>query len=269
MCVAAAIAGAGLAGSVISSQASKSAANTEAGAANNATSAQTALAQQELALQQSNSAPYRAAGAGALGQIENVLGLNGAATGAQDSAVPGSLQNSSTSATGTAPGGFNPNNIPGYTYGLNQADQTIMNQAAAQGTGFSGNTLQALQGAGQAYAGTAYQNYLSNLGGIASMGQASAENSAQQGSNTLGQLSGQVGSNITGAGNAIAAGTVGASNNITGMINSGLNTWTQQQTLNSLFGNTGGATSSGPASIVGDSSGGTYSNPYWASAPTG
>jgi hypothetical protein len=267
MCVAAAIAGGTLAGAAISSSASKSAANTEAGAANNATAAQTALAQQELALQQSNSAPYRKAGSAALSQIENVLGLNGAATGAQDSAVPGSLQNSSTSATGTAPGGFNPNNIPGYTYGLNQADQAITNQNDAMyGGGLNGNTLKALQGAGQAYAGTAYQNYLGNLGGIASMGQASAENSAQQGSNTLGQLSGQVGSNITGAGNAIAAGTVGAANNITGSINSGLNTWTQQQTLNSLFGNTGGATSSGPASIVGDSSGGTYSNPYWASS---
>lgn len=77
MGVGAAIAGgtavAGLAGSLISSSASKSAADTQAAAANQAS--QNALAQYQQT--RSDLSPYRASGTAALGQLDNILGIGG------------------------------------------------------------------------------------------------------------------------------------------------------------------------------------------------
>lgn len=178
---------------------------------------------------------------------------NYAGTQPTTAAAPGST----TSATGTAPGGFNPNNIPGYTYALNQADQTTENQAAAAGTGLSGNTLTALQANGEEYANNAYQQYLSNLGGIEKGGQTAAAATGLTNAQLLSSLGSEIGGNTTGAASAIAAGTVGAANAETGAIGNAYNTYTQQQTLAQLFGNN---SSTVPAA---NPAGGIYVNPQW------
>jgi hypothetical protein len=247
MVAAAVVAVASVAGAAISSSASKSAANTQANAANNATKAQTALTNQAMSIQQQNNAPYIQAGDQALSQIQQVLGLTappktntpttGGMVGGNTINGPGAaLTNGSNpnAATGTTPGGFNPANIPGFTYGLNQVEESQVAQGLARGLG--GNTLGNIATAGQGYAGQAYQQYLANLSGVAQMGQASAVGQANASSNLLGNLGNQIGSNTIGAGNAIAAGQVGSANAYSGAINNGVNQYYQQQTLANIFG---------------------------------
>lgn len=216
-------------GSVISGDASKSAANTQANSAQNATNAQTALAQQNMANTAALNQPYTSAGATAENKLSSIL--NGTAGGA----------------TGT--GAYDITQVPGYQFGLDQGTQAIQNRAGAAGTQLSGNTLRDLQSYGQQYAGQAYNSYLGQLGGLAGMGQASANGQAASQSNTLNGLSSNIGSNLIGAGNAQASGTVGAANAVNGGLGTIANNYNQQQMLSKIFG-TGGGTSGGTSSGV-------------------
>jgi len=93
-------------------------------------------------------------GTGATSQIANLLGVNGSAAQNQ---------------------GFqNWQGSTGYQFGLNQGTQALTGNAAASGLLDSGATAKALNTYGQNYANTQYGNYMSQLQGLAGIGNTSA-----------------------------------------------------------------------------------------------
>lgn len=184
--------GAALLGGAMSANASTSAANTQAGAANNATSAELNMYNQNV----SRLSPWTNAGASA----ENSL-----------SSLMPQLTSQFTAA--------DYQNSPGYAYQLQQGSQAIADQASALGGVNSGKTLTALQTQGTNLANQnfgqaqqAYQNWQNQVYGMYS-------GIANTGANAAGQMAGigaqtgqNIGGNIIGAGNAQAAGQVGAAN---------------------------------------------------------
>lgn len=146
--------------------------------------------------------------------------------------------------TGTLPGGqFNPLNAPltaafqpteaqleatpGYQFNLTQGLKAVQNNATASGSGVSGNALAGAATYATGLADSTYQgqynNYVTNqtnqynrLLGLAQLGQNSAVNVGAQGN----QVGANIGSNIIGAGNAGAAGTIGSANALTGGLSS-------------------------------------------------
>lgn len=113
---------------------------------------------------------------------------------------------------------------PGYNFQLQQGLDAVNNNAAAKGP--TGNTLKDLMTYGEGLANqdwwnaynayTGRQNQTFNmLSGVSGSGQSAAANLGGIGANTAGQI----GNNVIGAGNASAAGTIGASNAFGGAAN--------------------------------------------------
>jgi hypothetical protein len=190
--------------SVIGSNASQSAANTQANAANSATAAELQMYNQNEA----NLQPYMGAGNNALTALQSFLGLN---------------NGTGVNGTGTAPGvanfQWNPANDPLYNFQLQTGENAILNNASSLGGVNSGATLEALTNYGQQTAQSAYQtefnnwntqlnNVFSRLSGISGQGANAAAGVAGIGTN----VAGEIGSNTIGAGNAQAAGTIGSAN---------------------------------------------------------
>jgi len=203
--VAAAVIGAGLGGALISSSASKSAANTQADAANNATAQQLAMYQQN----QSNLQPYMQGGNTALSTLSGKMA---------DGSLGGNFM----------PADYLANKDPGYDFQLNQGQQALQNSQAAGSGVLSGSALKGLINYNQGVASTGYQNaynrWLSSqqntfgqLSGVAGLGESAA---AGAGTTGAGYASG-ISNTITGAGNAQAAGTVGSANAISNGLSSG------------------------------------------------
>jgi hypothetical protein len=228
--VGAAIGGAAIAaggtiiGSEIQGSAAKSAAQTQANAAENATQAELSM----FNTTQQNLAPYMGSGVNALNALNFGLGI-GPKTGGSSGVGYGSLTAPFTAAQYQQ--------SPGYAWQMSQGIDAVQNSASAAGGIGGGNTLKALTTFGQGLANTdyqqAYQNYIAQqqqrynmLSGVANSGQSAAANLG--GFST--QVGSQIGSNIIGAGNALAAGTLGQA----GAYSSGLNSLTQ---LASLYGN--------------------------------
>jgi hypothetical protein len=177
----------------------------QASAANNAASIQQQQYQQTLQNQQ----PYMQAGQTAL----NTIG--------QDQA----------NGTGFA-ASFNPStyiDTPGYQFQLQQGQNAINSSAAATGGVLNGGTLKALDqyttGLANTTYGQAYSQYLQNsqqqynqLYGVASLGENATASTGQAGANAANAT----GNYLTQAGNAEAAGTVGAASGINQGINNGL-----------------------------------------------
>ncbi len=224
----------GLGSAAIGAVGASSAANAQEAAANNATAVQEQMYNQTVAREQ----PYVAAGGNALTALMQGEGL---ATGQSDPNV----------ANGSLSAPFNPANLaqtPGYQFALQQGEQGVADQASATGGVGGGNTLKALTQYGQGLASTTYQqqfnDYLTqqqqqfgNLQTLAGSGQNAAANLG-----ALGAQTGQnIGNNIIGAGNASAAGTVGATNAITG----GINNLSSNYLLSSLLGGGGSGLFSG------------------------
>lgn len=192
-----------IAGAYIGSRASKSAANTQADAAANATNAELEMYYQG----REDTAPWREAGESALNTLV-----------AKVNAGPGDYTKS-----------------PGYDARLKEGTKAIERSAAARGGLLSGAAGKALTKYGQDYATNDYQNFLANyynsltpLQSLAGLGQTSANQSAVL-ANQTGQTIGQ---NTIAAGNAQAAGTINTANSITGNLNSGINnylTWKYMQ----------------------------------------
>ena len=211
--VATAIVGTAVVGSIISSNASKSAAQTQADAANNATAAQSAALQQQLALQQ----PYVTAGTTAVNQLSAMTQPGGAAT--QDFSY--------------GPFNYNQNTDPGTQFRLQQGLNAMNATAAARGGLISGNALKAGQDYGQAQGSQEYSNafnrYLTNYSNaqntfqlnrnnlldplkfLTNTGQAGASNQAAN----VGSFGSSQAANTIGAGNAQAAGQIGSANAFT------------------------------------------------------
>lgn len=104
-------------------------------------------------------APYREAGAGALGAYQGTLGLGG----------PQAQQQALTSFRAS----------PGYQFAMQQGLQGVQRQMAARGLGGSGAEMRALQGVGQGLAQQEYGQYQQRLAGLAGMGQQQAGQAAQ------------------------------------------------------------------------------------------
>jgi hypothetical protein len=130
---------------------------------------------------------------------------------------------------------------PGYAFRMSEGMKALERSAAARGGLLSGATLKGTQRYGQDLASQEYQNafnrYQAERAGTLNPYQALA-GTAQTSANVLGQQAGQLGqqlgSNIIGAGNAQAAGQIGAANAIVGGLGQGLNFYQQSQLLNRL-----------------------------------
>jgi len=151
-------------------------ANATTQAANTAANAQL----QALGMVQKTEAPYVQAGQQALGQYQSLL--NGGAAN------------------------FDVSKLPGYQFQMQQGTDAIQNSAAARGQGLSGNTLQGLQQYGQGLASTQFQQYMSQLAGLANMGQSAASGQANLGANLMSGAGASLASGIQGAGQANAQG---------------------------------------------------------------
>ena len=186
---------AAIGGALIGANASSKAANTQADSAREANATGMAQFQQNRA----DSAPWRAAGATALGQLS----------------------------AGTAAGGdFNRdftladfNRDPGYQFRMNQGRDALESSASARGSLLGGGTLKALDRYGQDYASGEYGNARSRfindretrfgrLSAIAGIGQTAVRDTANQGT----ALATQTGNNMMQAGNARASGYIGQAN---------------------------------------------------------
>ena len=211
--VATAIVGTAVVGSIISSIASKSAAQTQADAANNATAAQSAALDKQLALQQ----PYVNAGTTAVNQLSAMTQPGGEAT-----------KNFSY-----GPFDYNQNTDPGTQFRIQQGLNAMNATAAARGGLISGNALKAGQDYGQAQGSQEYQNafnrYLTNYSNaqntfqlnrnnlldplkfLTNTGQAGASNQAAN----VGSFGSSQAANTIGAANANAAGQIGSANAFT------------------------------------------------------
>jgi hypothetical protein len=131
---------------------------------------------------------------------------------------------------------------PGYQFTLGQGEKAVQNSASAQGLGKSGSALAGGINYAEGLAGTTYQqqfgNYLAQnqqiynmLGGLASSGQNAA---TQLGSIGAG-ISANTGQAAIGAGNAQAAGILGATSAGSNALTSGANSAANLYTLSSLY----------------------------------
>jgi hypothetical protein len=181
---------AGLGGAVISSNAAKDAAQTQADAANRASD----LQYQEYQQQRTDNAPWRQAGADALSGLSN----------------PYFQQNFSMS-------DFNQD--PGYQFRMQQGQQALERSAAARGGLGGGAEGKALTRYGQDYASGEYQNAynrftndqsnrFNRLSSIAGLGQTANAQIGQAGQN----YANNVGNNYMGAANAQGAAGVASAN---------------------------------------------------------
>lgn len=229
MGIAAAIAGAAVVGGVATVASGSAAASAQKDASNQATALQQqqmAEAAREYNQNRDDLAPYRAAGATALGQIST-----GTAAGGEFNKTP-------TMADLTVD--------PGYQFRLDQGNKGVQASAAAQGGVLSGGTLKALarfnsDEASQEY-GAAYNRYQTDttarynrLASIAGVGQTATNSTiAASESNTATQAAGTaaIANNINAAGNARASSYVNAGNAVGSAANS-LGSYYALKSLNS------------------------------------
>lgn len=245
--VATAIVGGAVVGAVITGNAAKGAAQTQADAANNATAAQQSMFNTQVANQQ----PYMDAGYKALDQIQaNMPSYNQPFT-------MGMFQQD-----------------PGYQFDLQQGEQAIQNSAAASGHLVSsqqlGNASTYAQNMASNEFGNAFNRYqtqqsasYNRLASLAQLGQAGVSDVNKAGTNAATNI----GNNMIGAGNVSAAGQVGTANAITGGINTATSGLMNYNMMNSLmpqqpnpgYGGGGMASMSGSQSLqmptVGQSAG--------------
>ena len=212
-------------------------ANKQAGAAQSAESLQAQEAQNALNFQeqqwnteQTETAPYRSAGTGALNQLNGL--------------ISGGFQ---------APTAQQAENTPGYQFQLQQGEQAIQRSAAAQGGLLSGGTGKALNNYAQGVASTNYQNvyqnalnqyqanYNSELGvaglgaGVTTQGLQLGEQGAQNAGNIELTTGAQQGQDIQNAAYQTASGYGAAGNALSNLSQLGL--------LNSILNGSTGAVS--------------------------
>jgi len=217
---------AGVAGSVVSSDATKSAANTQAQAAQNAQQ----LQWQEFNQLQQNLSPYTQLGSSSIPQLQQLL--SSGKLSPQFNFQPTESQLAAT---------------PGYQFTLNQGLNTVNNQLAAKGLNLSGAQAKGISQYTTGLADTTYQqqyqnalqNFMTNysvsqnqfgqLSGLVGLG----ENAAAGVGNAGLQTASNAGNLLTSGAAAQAAGTIGSAN----AINSGLGSLSQGGLLYSLLQN--------------------------------
>jgi hypothetical protein len=239
---------------VLGSKASKSAAGTQAAASAAATDAQERMFERQVELQE----PFRKAGMAGQNRLMQLLGISNKPTelGADASeeekaqyardladynALVGAKDYGRYSSAEFTPAQFMANQDPGYAFRMSEGLKALDRSAAARGGLLSGSALKGIQRFGQDLASTEYQNAfnryqtsrtntLNPFASLAGVAQSSA-NTLTNAAGTLGQ---NIGSNIIGAGNAMAAGQVGSANAISQGVGQGINFYQGQQYLNRL-----------------------------------
>jgi hypothetical protein len=219
-------------GAYLGSQASKSAANTQAAAAAQASDAQLQMFREQAALQE----PFRQAGVRALPKLE-----------AQQNMMPGAFT-----------GQVNLGQDPGYAFRLSEGQKALDRSAAARGGLISGGAMKAAQRFGQDLGSQEYQNaynraltgYNANvareatgynrLAALAGIGQTATGQIGAAGQNAATNM----GNYLTSGAAANAAGQVGAANALTGGLSTYLNYNQGNNLVNALRGS-GGNVSSG------------------------
>lgn len=263
--VAVAVGGGALVGAYMTSQASKSAASTQADAANRATAAQQDALAQQMELQK----PFTTAGTTAVNQLSAMTQPGGAAT--KDFAY--------------SP--FQYQADPGYAFRMKEGLNAMNASAAARGGLISGNALKAGQTFGQEMGSQEYQNsfnrYLQNYANaqntfqlnrnnlldplkfLTNVGQAGASNQAAN----VGSFGAANAANTMGAANAQAAGQIGSANAYSNAIGQGIGQYNYNSMLNRFAPqsqsayNIGGAGSDptyGAGNAYGNMTGGEISN---------
>ncbi len=245
--IAVAVGGGALLGGIIQGGAASSAANAQAGAAENAQQ----ISQNEFNTITGQESPYMQAGYGAQQQLNYLLGIGtpGSANAAPSSGSPyvghganfgnggaqfGSPVNAPVNGGGTASsstGGtygsllspFTAQTMaqysPAYNFQLQQGRQGVLNGDEGGLGALSGAAQKDLSSFNQNYANTAFNNAFnqyqtqqgniySRLAGISQLGQSAASNTGQQGT----ALAGQAAQSAQNIGTAMAGGTVGAAN---------------------------------------------------------
>lgn len=105
-------------------------------------------------------------------------------------------------------------NSPGYQFALGQGQQAVQRGAAASGNLYSTNTLNQLDTNAQGYASTQYNNYVSQLMGLAGIGSGATAGTVGAATTAGNNIS----ANQLSAGNANASGILGSSGAIGGAI---------------------------------------------------
>lgn len=132
---------------------------------------------------------------------------------------------------------------PGYQFRMDEGMRGVEGGAAARGGLLSGAALKAIQKYGQGLAsqeyGSAYNrftadqtNQYNRLAGLVNTGQGATN----QLTNAAGAFGQSQANNIIGAGNAQAAGQMGAANSIVGGINQGFNNYQENQLMKMIRG---------------------------------
>lgn len=196
-----------VAGSIISSDASKKAASTQASAADQAANNQMSEFNQTTA----NEKPFLTTGSEANQSLSDLLGISG---------------NTSASGYGSLAQPFNASDFvedPGYQFSLQQGTQALERSAAAGSGVLSGAAAKAIQTYGQGTGAQEYQdvynrynqnqsNLYSRLSGLSTQGQNAAGNLG-----SLGQsAAATAGNDLTSGATATSAGQVGSANALSG-----------------------------------------------------
>jgi hypothetical protein len=127
---------------------------------------------------------------------------------------------------------------PGFQFRLGEGLKALERSAAARGTLLTGGTLKGLERYAQDYASGEYGQRVNQLQQLSALGLNAAGGAGNAGT-AYGQSAGDL---LTQAGNAAAAGQVGAANAWTGGINNAANQALQMYYLSRLFPSAAGAT---------------------------
>lgn len=200
MGIAAAIAGAAVIGGVSTVVAGNKAANAQKEAAAQSIAEQ----QREYDQTRADYAPWRTAGAGALGKLAGLYGVSTTGDGTTGAAqVPTSQLFDEFRAT------------PGYQFQMDQGTQAVARSASARGLLGSGAAVKATARFAGGLADQTYNNYVGQLQSLAGLGQSATGATSAAGQNAANNIS----SAYTQAGNARAssyANTGSAINNTVG-----------------------------------------------------
>jgi hypothetical protein len=212
---------------------SNKAASATTSAANTAADTQRAA----LAQQEAETAPFRAGGVAALGQLEGLLGLPNTTQGTGPAAL-GQVGSLGQPAGAGMPGAADPlatlRATPGYQFTLGEGLKATANASTLSGGGIGGNTLEALTKYASGLAEGTWGAQVTANQNLVNTGANAATNTASNIGNTATNLS-----NIaTNQGTNLANITLGGIGGVTGTLNNALNQYTQQQTLASILNST-------------------------------
>ena len=226
-------AGASIVGGLMGSDASQSAADTQAAAANRSADLQYKMFQENQAAQK----PFLEAGYAGENKLLDLLGLS-SNTGAQGY---GSLSKNFGMSDFQAD--------PGYAFRMSEGLKALDRTAASRGGMLSGAALKGAERYGQDLGSQEYQNaynryqtnrsnLLNPLQSLAGQGQTTANTLGSAGQN----YATNAGNAYMNAGNAAASGYVGSANAWSNALGNAANTYNQNQLMGQIFGNNGGVT---------------------------